>query len=170
MSAVEELIKRAAANVGSEYQVAKILGQPQTVISDWKHERRTCTPEDRARLAALAGEDAVQELVRATLEKHAGSKKGEQLLAILGKSLRVTGEATVGALVGLVSAALLTLTTPMPAKAAAYDVYYVNNSQKMKTTCLCDQESNNRCVSVRKTSTKCQRSTSMQYARTSAKQ
>jgi DNA-binding transcriptional regulator YdaS (Cro superfamily) len=116
------LITRAAATTGSEYKLATVLGIPQSHISMWKSGVRSCSPEDRARMAALANEDAVQELVRATLEKHQGTKKGDQLFAILGKSLRVTGGASVSALVGLVSAAFLMMTTPAPAKAASYDV------------------------------------------------
>lgn len=122
MQYVVDLLSKAAKTAGSEYQVAKTLGIPQSHISEWKNGKRPCSPEDRARLAALANEDAIQELVRATLEKHDGTKKGEQLWAILGKSLRVTGAASVTGLVGLISAALLMTMAPTPAKAASYDV------------------------------------------------
>ena len=53
----------------------------------WKSGKKGCTAADRAPLAGIAREDAVQELVRATLEKNAGTLRGEQLMKVLGKSL-----------------------------------------------------------------------------------
>lgn len=97
------LIEKAAAIAGSEYKLAKAMGIPQQHISNWKQGTRTCTPEDRARLAGFAREDAVQELIRATLEKTAGTLRGEQLYKLLGKSLQATGGASVSALLGLAS-------------------------------------------------------------------
>lgn len=88
------LIAKAGQIVGSEYRLAKELGINQQVISAWKAGTRTCTPADRARLAGFAGEDAVQELVRATIESASGTKK-EQLQALMGKWLHETGEALV---------------------------------------------------------------------------
>jgi len=89
------LIAKAGAIAGSEYKLAKVLGMPQQNISAWKIGKRTCTPEDRARLAGVAREDAVQELIRATLEKTKGTLRGEQLYRLLGKSLQATGAASV---------------------------------------------------------------------------
>ncbi len=97
------LIEKAGAIAGSEYKLAKAMGVDQQTISGWKAGRRTCTPEDRARLAGFAREDAVQELIRATLEKTAGTLRGEQLYKLLGKSLQATGGATVSALLGVAS-------------------------------------------------------------------
>jgi len=99
------LIKKAAAIVGSEYKLAKELGIPQQHISNWKTGNRTCTPADRARLAGFAKEDAVQELVRATIESAKGAKR-EQLQALLGKWLRQTGAATSSAVLLLASLTL----------------------------------------------------------------
>ena len=96
------LIEKAGSIVGSEYKLAKALGYPQTVLTDWKAGRRTCTPADRARLAGFAREDAVQELVRATIEAAKGTKR-EQLMRVLGKASRATGAALHGATLGLVS-------------------------------------------------------------------
>lgn len=109
---VRELIKRAAKQAGSEYKLAKMLGVAQQRITNWKDEDGiTCSPADRARLAAIAGEDAVQELVRATLEKHEGTLRGEQLRQVLGKRLQAIGGAsTTGAAVAL-SLASLTATS-----------------------------------------------------------
>jgi len=103
MSNLTVLIEKAAANVGSEYKLAKMMGLPQTVISDWKAERRSCTPPDRARLAGFAREDAIQELVRATLETTAGTLRGEQLSKVLGKLLHQTGEGLLSVVLVLAS-------------------------------------------------------------------
>lgn len=101
---VHTLITRAGQKAGSEYKLAKMLGVDQQTVNSWKTGRQTCTAPDRARVAAVAGEDALQELVRATLEKYEGTKRGDQLRAILGKSLHQTGVATVTGLLGLLSA------------------------------------------------------------------
>lgn len=98
------LIAKAGAIVGSEYRLAKELGIPQHHLSEWKAGRRNCTPADRARLAAFAREDAVQELVRSTIAAAKGIKR-EQLMQALGKLSRQTGGALRGALLSLASAA-----------------------------------------------------------------
>ena len=108
---IRRLVEKAGTTAGSEYKLAKAMGVPQQMLTDWKAGRRTCTPEDRARLAGFANEDALQELVRSTLAKHAGTRKGEQLFQLLGKSLQATGGATVSVLLGLASGACLTLPT-----------------------------------------------------------
>lgn len=100
---LNKLIEKAASIVGSEAKLAKALGLPQPNISGWKSGQRTCTPEDRARLAGFAKEDAVQELVRATLEKTEGTLRGEQLRQVLGKWLARTGGVLHSVTVGLVS-------------------------------------------------------------------
>jgi DNA-binding transcriptional regulator YdaS (Cro superfamily) len=97
------LIEKAGAISGSEYKLAQTLGVPQQVLSDWKAGRRTCTPPDRARLAAMAQEDAVQELVRATIQSTEGTLRGEQLATVLGKWLRATGEVKGSVWLGLTS-------------------------------------------------------------------
>lgn len=88
---VKTLIDKAAEKVGNPYKLAKALGVTSSQIYDWRDERKPCSPADRARIAAFAGEDAVQELVRATLEKTEGTLRGEQLRAVLGKWLHQTG-------------------------------------------------------------------------------
>lgn len=103
MANVAELIERAANRTGSEYKLAKALGIAQQTLSNWKHGRRNCVPADRARIAGFAGEDALQELVRATLEDNAGTVKGEQLQRVLGKSSRQTGAVYVSAMLPLAS-------------------------------------------------------------------
>ncbi|WP_341921888.1 hypothetical protein [Polaromonas sp. YR568] len=81
------LIEKAAQTAGSEAALARVMGEKQPNISGWKSGARPCSPADRARLAGFAKEDAVQELVRATLEKYEGSRRGDQLKTLLGKSL-----------------------------------------------------------------------------------
>ena len=49
----------------------------------------------------MANEDAVQELVRATLDNTRGTLRGEQLQTVLGKWLRATGGAAGGVLLSL---------------------------------------------------------------------
>lgn len=106
MSDLKKLIEDAASIAGSEAQVSKILGIPQSHISEWKAGRRNCLPVDQARLAGIARQDALQQLVRATLESTEGTKRGEQLRQLLGKLLHPTGVATgfaVASLVNLIS-------------------------------------------------------------------
>lgn len=99
------LITKAGVIVGSEYKLAKAMGYPQQVLSAWKAGTRTCTPPDRARLAGFAREDAVQELVRATIESAKGTKR-EQLQKLLGKWLPQTGEALNTVLLSITSTVL----------------------------------------------------------------
>ncbi len=99
---VNELITKAGLICGSEYKLAQAMGLPQQVLSMWKSGARTCTPADRARLAGFAREDAVQELVRATIEGAKGVKR-EQLLRVLGKLSPQTGAAHVIGLLSMTS-------------------------------------------------------------------
>lgn len=100
---IKTLIDKAAEKVGTRYKLAKLLGVTPSRIYDWEEERTVCSAADRARLAGMAGEDAVQELVRATLEKTAGTKRGEQLERLLGKWSHQTGAVVNSVLLSLVS-------------------------------------------------------------------
>lgn len=99
MSQVPELIERALAVAGSQAELARMLKVAPPHITLWKKEEKPCPPEDQARLAAIAGIDPVQTLVRAHIEKHEGTEKGDQLARVLGKFLVATGAviATSGA-------------------------------------------------------------------------
>lgn len=79
------LIEKAASIVGSEYKLAKQLEIPQQNLSNWKSGAKTCPPAVRAVLAGLTGEDAGQELIRATLEREQGTRRGELLGELLGQ-------------------------------------------------------------------------------------
>ncbi|MES2414341.1 MAG: hypothetical protein V4614_11105 [Pseudomonadota bacterium] len=100
---VQELIEKAGKQAGSEYKLAKAMGIQQSVISAWKKGSKTCVPEDQARLAAFAKEDALQALVRGVLSSTAGTLRGEQLQAVLGKWSRQTGAASVTVLLATAS-------------------------------------------------------------------
>ena len=93
MSQVPELIERALAVAGSQAELARLLKVAPPNITVWKKEEKPCPPEDQARLAAIAGIDPVQTLVRAHIEKHEGTEKGDQLARVLGKFSVATGAA-----------------------------------------------------------------------------
>lgn len=63
-----ELIKRAESLTNGPVALARELGIPQQHVSDWKAERRTCPPDMRARLAAIAGLDPVAEAMEGLAE------------------------------------------------------------------------------------------------------
>lgn len=88
------LIDKAASISGSRYALAKALHAKPSQVYDWEAGRKTCPPGDIALMAAIAGYDPVQWLVRATLEKYEGTEKGDQLARALGKPSPATGEAT----------------------------------------------------------------------------
>jgi transcriptional regulator with XRE-family HTH domain len=90
---IESLIDKAAVRVGSVYRLASALGLASSTVYDWKAGRQNPSPADRARIAAFAGEDAVQELVRATIDHAKGDVRREQLVKVLGKLSRQTGAA-----------------------------------------------------------------------------
>ena len=93
MTQVPELLTRASEAVGSQTEVAKLLKVPPQMLSMWKSGAKPCPPEDQARIAAIAGIDPIQTLVRAHIEKHEGTEKGDQLARVLGKFLVATGAA-----------------------------------------------------------------------------
>lgn len=78
------LIEKAGVIAGSEYKLAKAMGIPQQMLTDWKAGRRACSPADRAILAGMAGGDPVAELVSATLEREHGTRRGALLGELLG--------------------------------------------------------------------------------------
>ena len=96
---INELIDLAASIAGSDYKLAKMIGVSRMTLSDWRHGRRTATPEDQVLIADIAGLDTQATLARAIVEKHEGTAKGERLMKVLGKGLLLTGAAiaTAGA-------------------------------------------------------------------------
>jgi DNA-binding transcriptional regulator YdaS (Cro superfamily) len=91
------LIDKASAIAGSDYKLAKLIGAAPQNVSNWRHGSASCSPENRALIAAVAGLDPVAELARAVVEKHAGTSKGDMLMKALGKGLLVTGVALASA-------------------------------------------------------------------------
>ena len=87
-----ELIKRAEDVAGSTSAVAKALGVPNPVVFGWKNGSRTCTAEDRALLAEIAGADPLTEVVEALLERWDGKPKGERLRTVLLARLQSVGK------------------------------------------------------------------------------
>lgn len=112
------LLDAAQQKAGSDYKVAQLLGVPRQNVSDWRNGRRTCTPEDQALLAAIAGMDPEETLVRAVLEKHANTPKGEKLLSALGNASRRIGEVVTSVFFGSVGWALAGALLPNKAEAA----------------------------------------------------
>lgn len=88
---LNELLDRAKEAAGSDYRLAQALCVPRQHVSAWRKGTRAPTPEEVAMVAAEAGLDAQAWLVRATLEKHEGTAKGDQLARVLGKCLLATG-------------------------------------------------------------------------------
>lgn len=120
---VQVLIDKAAKVCGTRYKLAQQLGVTASTVYDWERGTKPCSPADRARLAGFAGDDAVQELVRATLETARGEVRKRQLAQLLEKSSRA-----IGAVLATVVLALSSLTFSGPTRAsepALDDVYYV---------------------------------------------
>lgn len=64
-----ELIEKAKKATGlHDAELARTLGIPYQDLSNWKHGRRTCPPDMRARLARLCGLDPRAELAEAVAE------------------------------------------------------------------------------------------------------
>lgn len=95
MNQVPDLIERALAVTKSTTALGKALGVPPQMVSMWKTGSKPCPPEDQASMAAIAGLDPVQTLVRAHLERHEGTAKGDRLMKVLGKS-----SLAIGAVIG----------------------------------------------------------------------
>lgn len=115
---VRTLIDKAAERTGSAYRLAKELGVASSQVYDWRDGRTNCSPADRARIAAFAGEDALQELVRATLDNAKGATRKAQLEQALGKRLQAIGGVIATALVAF---SLICWPQPTMAK-TQYDV------------------------------------------------
>jgi len=89
---VADLIEKATERAGSVSAVARMLGVPNPVVFGWKSGDRTCTAEDRALLADIAGVDPLPEIAEALMERVAGKPKGERLRAVLMTRLQSVGK------------------------------------------------------------------------------
>lgn len=112
------LMDKAKAIAGSDYKLAKLVATTPQKISDWRHGRQKCPPERMAVMAEIAGFDAVQTLLRATVENYEGTEFGDRLMRVLGKALLATGGVIASA--GANAAAIYSLTaTPTSTYEAA---------------------------------------------------
>jgi ribosome-binding protein aMBF1 (putative translation factor) len=82
---LENLIEQASAIAGSQSKLARMLDTDANVVTAWKTGRRTCSPEDRALLADIAGVDPIEEIAEALLERCEGKPKAERLAEIFRK-------------------------------------------------------------------------------------
>jgi|GEM_PF-6852515 len=105
MSNIGELLDAAKEKTGSDYKTAKLLGITPQKVCDWRSDRPKgrAQPEDHALVAELAGLDPEDALVRAIIEKHADTPKGERLLSALGKGWRQTGAVAMSLIFGSVA-------------------------------------------------------------------
>lgn len=97
-----ELIDRASSATGSDYALAKQLGTSRQTVSDWRHGRKTCPPDMRARLAEIAGLDPVDAALYALAES-----LSEQRRHGLTETLRRAGRAVLPGIGGMLLAGLM---------------------------------------------------------------
>lgn len=140
---LQKMIDKAAETVGSKSKLARAMGVSPQKINNWRGGFCTCAPEDRARLAGFAREDALQELVRATLEKTAGTLRGEQLRQLLGKSLRQTIAVLVFASLAVIN--LSSGSLDVPGAVALFVLWLYSTMYKMDLTVI-RKRSRNRVV------------------------
>lgn len=73
-----ELIEAAQKATGTQAALADALGVAFQDVSNWKHGRRTCPPDMRARLAELAGLDPVDAALHGIAEGLSDQRRAEQ--------------------------------------------------------------------------------------------
>lgn len=118
---LNSLIDKASAIAGSDAALARLLAVPRQRIANWRNGNDSCSPEDCALIASVAGIDPIQEMTRAMLRKHEGTPKGDRLMKVLGKPLQATGAAIASA--GLSALVIFGSMMPSPVNAAIHDVY-----------------------------------------------
>lgn len=90
---LDQLIKKASEQAGSDYKLAQRLKVTRQMVSQWKHGHKTCPAADQALMAGIAGLDPEAWAARALIAQHEGSEKGELLKQALKKALLATGAA-----------------------------------------------------------------------------
>ena len=68
MSQLDILIDKGNSIYGSQKELARQLGKPDTHISMWRKGKRNCTAPDRAELAAAVGENATIAALEAVID------------------------------------------------------------------------------------------------------
>lgn len=128
---LNSLIDKASAIAGSDAALARLLGVQRQRVANWRNGNDTCSPEDCALLAGVAGVDPLAEMTRAMLRKHEGTPKGDRLMRVLGKPLQATGAALCSA--GLAALAIFGTGTALPSNAHAFTVLHdVYNALRRK--------------------------------------
>lgn len=77
-----DLIKRAEDHEGGPAALARALDVPPSHVSNWKQGVRTCPPDMRARMAAIAGVDPMQELVEGLAEGLSDERRAGLMAAL----------------------------------------------------------------------------------------
>jgi hypothetical protein len=137
---LNELIDKAAEIAGSDNKLALRLGVSRQLVSNWRHGLKTCTPEDWALLAYIAGLDAEEALIRAVVAKHADTPKGERLLTALGKGLQVTGAVASLAICG--SAGFLLMMSERSSTMYIKTTKGIRKRANRRQPALCKKETN----------------------------
>lgn len=88
---VAQLIDIAKQKTGSDLATARAISVPGSYVADWRAGIRTCTAEDRALLADVAGVDPIPEIAEALLERVAGKPKEARLRDVLKNRLKLVG-------------------------------------------------------------------------------
>lgn len=89
---IRELLDKAKTVTKSDLATARAINVPGSYVADWRAGIRTCTAEDRALLADVAGVDPIAEIAEALIERTAGKAKGERLRAVLMARLQSVGK------------------------------------------------------------------------------
>lgn len=127
------LIDQGKSIAGSDYKLARLTGHTPQQISDWRHGRKLCPPEDQALIAGIAGLNPEQVALRALVEKHEGTPKGDRLMKVLGKALLVTGGAVASA--GANAAAIFS-SIPAPTHWAEWLMLGINTMCRRSTMAI----------------------------------
>jgi len=90
---LDQLIDKAAAKCGSDYQLAKTLGVTRSTVSQWRYGKKSCPVADQVVMADLAGLEGVEWVARALIAQYSGKAKAELLKSALKKALVLTGAA-----------------------------------------------------------------------------
>lgn len=91
---LRELIDRAAKEVGSKTELARMLGVAPQRLNEWRGAHRPCPPEVVAMIADIAGMPGEEWLARATLWAAREKPYFERLRQAVGKRVPLTGGAT----------------------------------------------------------------------------
>lgn len=68
MYQLNALIDKGNSMYGTQKALAQMLGKPDTHLSMWKRGTKTCSPPDRAELAAAVNENAAVAALEAVME------------------------------------------------------------------------------------------------------